>query len=223
MSRPQTARCGRLRSACTAAAATTWSPRRELHASSGGFTPAGGDQQGEHGGQRSIVAHPPDYRFAPKMPGHERLTAFVYWTLSRVLAGPWCTANPGGPRRRRDQDRASRARRRHAQLGTAFPEGRRRREPAESAYYLGTNRNKRSVTATLPSPPGQALVRDLVSIATCSWRTCGRRHGALRARRRSLRQLNPKLVYCSVTGYDARPAPTGSAPATTTPSRAWAG
>ncbi len=88
--------------------------------------------------------------------------------LSRVLAGPWCTQtladlgadvikverpashnHPGG-----DDTRG---------WGPPFLKDRDGNDTAEAAYYLGCNRNKRSVTIDLAQPEGQALVRRLVA------------------------------------------------------------
>ena len=88
--------------------------------------------------------------------------------LSRVLAGPWCTqtladlgadvikverpasdGHPGG-----DDTRG---------WGPPFLKDAAGHETQEAAYYLGCNRNKRSITIDLAQPQGQALVRRLVA------------------------------------------------------------
>src|SRR5436853_221891 len=81
--------------------------------------------------------------------------------LSRVLAGPWCTQTladlgadvikverPGSG----DDTRG---------WGPPFLKDRDGADTAEAAYYLGTNRNKRSITIDIAKPAGQALVRHL--------------------------------------------------------------
>ena len=122
--------------------------------------------------------------------------------LSRVLAGPWCTqtlADLGA-----DVIKVERPgqRRRHAQLGPALPEGRDGADTAEAAYYLGTNRNKRSVTCDIAQPAGQALIRELVQ--QCDVFVENFKVGDM-ARYgldyESLSALNPRLVYCSITGF----------------------
>ncbi|HYF17014.1 MAG TPA: CoA transferase, partial [Ramlibacter sp.] len=83
--------------------------------------------------------------------------------LSRVLAGPWCTQNladlgadvikverPGNG----DDTRS---------WGPPFLKDRQGQDTREAAYYLGTNRNKRSVTCDIATPEGQALVRELAA------------------------------------------------------------
>ena len=77
--------------------------------------------------------------------------------------------------------------------------------PAEhrmSAYYLSANRGKRSITIDLATPDGAALVRQLAAEADVLLENYkvgqlakyGLDHAALSA-------LNPRLVYCSITGY----------------------
>jgi crotonobetainyl-CoA:carnitine CoA-transferase CaiB-like acyl-CoA transferase len=75
-------------------------------------------------------------------------------------------------------------------------------DSAEAAYYLGANRNKRSVTCDLSHPAGQALVRQLVShchVFVENFKVGDMaRYGLDFA---SLQAINPALVYCSVTGF----------------------
>ncbi|MBL0920213.1 MAG: CoA transferase [Hydrogenophaga sp.] len=126
---------------------------------------------------------------------------------SRVLAGPWCTqtladlgadvvkverprsgSHPGG-----DDTRG---------WGPPFLRGRDGQDTAEAAYYLGTNRNKRSITCDLSVPAGQALIRELVARADVFVENYKvgdmARYGLDFA---ALRAINPKLVYCSITGF----------------------
>jgi crotonobetainyl-CoA:carnitine CoA-transferase CaiB-like acyl-CoA transferase len=72
----------------------------------------------------------------------------------------------------------------------------------DAAYYLGTNRNKRSVTCDIATAEGQQLIRQLVQgcdVFIENFKVGDMaRYGLDYA---SLSQLNPKLVYCSVTGF----------------------
>jgi crotonobetainyl-CoA:carnitine CoA-transferase CaiB-like acyl-CoA transferase len=74
--------------------------------------------------------------------------------------------------------------------------------PGESAYFIATNRNKRSLTVNLQSPAGQSIVQDLAALSDVlveNFRT-----GALDRLGLGYDQLsnvNPRLVYCSVSGY----------------------
>ncbi len=122
--------------------------------------------------------------------------------LSRVLAGPWCTQTladlgadvvkverPGSG----DDTRG---------WGPPFLKDREGRDTAEAAYYLGTNRNKRSVTIDIARPEGQDLVRRLADGADVvieNFKVGDMARYGLDAA--SLRATRPRLVYCSITGY----------------------
>jgi crotonobetainyl-CoA:carnitine CoA-transferase CaiB-like acyl-CoA transferase len=122
--------------------------------------------------------------------------------LSRVLAGPWCTQTladlgadvikierPGSG----DDTRS---------WGPPFLKDDQGQDTAEAAYYLGANRNKRSVTCDIAQPAGQALIRELVQhcdVFVENFKVGDMaRYGLDFA---SLQAINPKLVYCSVTGF----------------------
>ncbi len=122
--------------------------------------------------------------------------------LSRVLAGPWCTQNladlgadvikierPGSG----DDTRG---------WGPPFLKDAAGHDTAEAAYYLGANRNKRSVTCDIAQPEGQQLIRDLVKHCDVFIENFKvgdmARYGLDYA---SLSAINPRLVYCSVTGF----------------------
>ncbi|HMS74889.1 CaiB/BaiF CoA-transferase family protein [Gordonia sp. (in: high G+C Gram-positive bacteria)] len=72
----------------------------------------------------------------------------------------------------------------------------------DSGFYLSTNRNKRSITVDHSTPEGARLIRDLAAksdVLVENFRTgvlakYGLDHD-------SLREINPRLVYCSVTGF----------------------
>ena len=81
--------------------------------------------------------------------------------LSRVLAGPWCTqtlADLGADVIKIERPGTGDDTR---TWGPPFLKDREGRDTAEAAYYLGTNRNKRSVTCDIARPDGQALIREL--------------------------------------------------------------
>jgi crotonobetainyl-CoA:carnitine CoA-transferase CaiB-like acyl-CoA transferase len=122
--------------------------------------------------------------------------------LSRVLAGPWCTQTladlgadvvkverPGTG----DDTRG---------WGPPFLNDRDGATTAEAAYFLGTNRNKRSITVDIAQPEGQALIRELA--LTCdvfveNYKVGDMARYGLDAA--TLCALNPRLVYCSITGF----------------------
>ncbi|MBC7444209.1 MAG: CoA transferase, partial [Polaromonas sp.] len=122
--------------------------------------------------------------------------------LSRVLAGPWCTqtlADLGADvikieRTGSGDDTRS--------WGPPFLKDDDGLETHEAAYYLGANRNKRSVTCDIAQPAGQALIRELVAhcdVFVENFKVGDMaRYGLDYA---SLKVLNPRLVYCSITGF----------------------
>jgi crotonobetainyl-CoA:carnitine CoA-transferase CaiB-like acyl-CoA transferase len=123
--------------------------------------------------------------------------------LSRVLAGPYATMVLGDlgadvlkiehPERGDDT--------RH--WGPPFVGG---EAGDESAYFLSINRNKRSVGVDLKSPDGLERIRTLAAGADVvieNWK-----RGALEKMGlgyEALRERNPGLVYCSITGFGPGP------------------
>ena len=75
-------------------------------------------------------------------------------------------------------------------------------KPVEAAYYLAANRGKRSVTLDIAKPEGQALARELAAkcdVVAENFKVGDlKRYGLDYA---SLAAVNPKLVYCSITGF----------------------
>jgi crotonobetainyl-CoA:carnitine CoA-transferase CaiB-like acyl-CoA transferase len=75
-------------------------------------------------------------------------------------------------------------------------------ETNERSTFLSTNRAKRSITIDLAHPEGQALVRQLAAqsdVLLENFKTGDlKRYGLDYA---SLREVNPRLVYCSITGF----------------------
>lgn len=130
------------------------------------------------------------------------LDDIVVLDLSRVLAGPWCTQNladlgatvikvekPGegddtrkwGPIYLKDPATGARA---------------------DSAYYLAANRGKRSITVDMATEDGQQILRDLAAKADVvveNYKLGGLKKYGLDYD--SLSKLNPRLVYCSITGF----------------------
>ncbi len=119
--------------------------------------------------------------------------------LARILAGPWAgqvlgdlgadvvkIESPAG-----DDTRT---------WGPPFidnPDGTR-----DAAYFHAANRGKRSVVADFTTPEGQAIVRDLIADADVvieNFKVGGlAKYGLDYAR---LAAINPRLVYCSITGF----------------------
>ena len=73
---------------------------------------------------------------------------------------------------------------------------------ADAVYYLCANRNKKSVTLDISTPEGQRIVRDLASTSDIVLENF--KAGGLAAYGldyASLRAINPRLIYCSITGF----------------------
>ena len=122
--------------------------------------------------------------------------------LSRVLAGPWCTQNLADlgadviKIERPQQGDDTRG------WGPPFLQDDQGQETREAAYYLGANRNKRSVTCDIAQDKGQALIRELVrhcDVFVENFKVGDMARYGLDPV--SLLALNPKLVYCSITGF----------------------
>jgi formyl-CoA transferase len=74
--------------------------------------------------------------------------------------------------------------------------------PGEAAYFLAANRNKRSITVNLKAPEGQEILRRLASMSDVLVENF--RAGTLERvglGYDDLQELNPALVFCSVSGY----------------------
>ncbi len=122
--------------------------------------------------------------------------------LSRVLAGPWASQvladlgaevikveRPGGG----DETRS---------WGPPWLRDAQGAETRDAAYFASTNRGKKSIALDLARPEGQAIVRRLAQRSDVLLENY--KVGAL-ARRglgyEDLAALNPRLVYCSITGF----------------------
>jgi crotonobetainyl-CoA:carnitine CoA-transferase CaiB-like acyl-CoA transferase len=135
-------------------------------------------------------------------PRHRPLDGIRVLDLSRVLAGPWCTQNladlgaqvikierPGTG----DETRS---------WGPPFLRDTAGDNTSESAYYLCANRNKQSVAIDMSAPEGAALIREFAKacdVVVENFKVGGLKKYGLDYE--SLSTLNPRLVYCSVTGF----------------------
>jgi crotonobetainyl-CoA:carnitine CoA-transferase CaiB-like acyl-CoA transferase len=122
--------------------------------------------------------------------------------LSRVLAGPWCSqtlADLGADVIKIERPQTGDDTR---GWGPPFLHDDQGRESAEAAYYLGANRNKRSVTCDISQPQGQALIRSLA--ANCDVFLENFKVGDMQRYGLdwpALKAIHPRLVYCSITGF----------------------
>ena len=122
--------------------------------------------------------------------------------LTRVLAGPWATQNLADMGaevikiERPVQGDDTRG------WGPPFLKDADGNETRDSSYFLSANRGKKSVTCDLSQPEGQALIRALakdadVVVENYKVGTLARYGLAYE----DLQQINPRLVYCSITGF----------------------
>jgi crotonobetainyl-CoA:carnitine CoA-transferase CaiB-like acyl-CoA transferase len=122
--------------------------------------------------------------------------------LSRILAGPWAgqiLADLGADVIKVERPGAGDDTR---SWGPPFLKDRGGAETKEAGYYLSVNRGKRSVTLSIDKPEGQRIVRALAARADIVLENY--KVGTL-ARfglgYEDLKAVNPKLIYCSVTGF----------------------
>ena len=122
--------------------------------------------------------------------------------LTRVLAGPWCAQNladlgaavikverPGVG----DDTRS---------WGPPYLRDEAGNDTSEAAYYLSANRGKQAICVDIATAEGQTIIRDLVlqsDVVLENYRVGQlKKYGLDYA---SLKQLNPDLIYCSITGF----------------------
>ena len=126
--------------------------------------------------------------------------------LSRVLAGPWASQllgdlgadvikveKPGENGKGGDDTRG---------WGPPWLADGAGVPTTDAAYFLCTNRNKRSLTVDITQPAGQAIVRELAAqsdVVLENFKVDGLKAYGLDYT--SLAALNPRLVYCSITGF----------------------
>ena len=122
--------------------------------------------------------------------------------LSRVLAGPWCTqmlADLGADVVKVERPVAGDDTR---HWGPPFLRDEDGQDTAHASYYTACNRNKRSIAIDIAKPEGQALIRQMAQgseILVENFKVGGLAHYGLDYA--SLHALNPRLIYCSVTGF----------------------
>ena len=122
--------------------------------------------------------------------------------LGRIMAAPWCTqvlADLGADVIKVERPGAGDDTRGWGPPFLKAPDG---SDTKEAGYFLSVNRGKRSVTIDVSKPEGQAIVRRLAEdsdVVIENYKVGALARYGLDAA--SLRALNPRLVYCSVTGF----------------------
>jgi crotonobetainyl-CoA:carnitine CoA-transferase CaiB-like acyl-CoA transferase len=142
------------------------------------------------------VAHPTE------KPMSGALSHIRVLDLSRVLAGPWAGQIFGdlGAEVIKVERPGSGDDTRH--WGPPYIKDAEGNDSREAAYFQSANRNKQSLTLDFTQSEGQRLVRELV--AQCDVLLENFKVGGLAAYGldyESLKAINPRLIYCSITGF----------------------
>jgi formyl-CoA transferase len=122
--------------------------------------------------------------------------------LSRVLAGPWCSqslADLGADVIKVERPGAGDDTR---GWGPPFLKDRDGEDTDDSAYYLAANRNKRSIEVDLSTDAGRDVVLALARVSDVVLENY--KVGTLKKYGldyEGLKAINPRLVYCSITGF----------------------
>jgi crotonobetainyl-CoA:carnitine CoA-transferase CaiB-like acyl-CoA transferase len=122
--------------------------------------------------------------------------------LSRVLAGPWCTqmlADLGADVVKVERPVAGDDTR---HWGPPFLRDDNGNDTREASYFTACNRNKRSITIDRAHPEGQALLQRMAceaDVVVENFKVGGLRQYGLDYD--SLKARNPRLIYCSITGF----------------------
>jgi crotonobetainyl-CoA:carnitine CoA-transferase CaiB-like acyl-CoA transferase len=130
------------------------------------------------------------------------LSGLRVFDLTRILAGPTCTqlfGDLGADIIKIEKPGAGDDTRKWGPPYVKDSEG---RDTTESAYYLSSNRNKRSVAIDIAKPEGQALAKRLIAkcdIVIENFKVGDvARYGLSYA---DLKEEHPRLIYCSITGF----------------------
>jgi len=122
--------------------------------------------------------------------------------LSRVLAGPWCTqilADLGADVVKIERPGVGDDTR---GWGPPFLKDTDGHDTNQSTYFTACNRNKRSVTVDMATPEGRTLLQQMAAqsdVVVENFKTGGLAQYGLDYQ--SLKGANPRLIYCSVTGF----------------------
>ncbi|MEY3381431.1 MAG: hypothetical protein RL468_2029 [Pseudomonadota bacterium] len=122
--------------------------------------------------------------------------------LSRVLAGPWCTqilADLGADVVKIERPLSGDDTR---HWGPPFLQDAQGQDTTHASYFTCTNRNKRSMTLDIAKPEGQAIIRQMAAqsdVLVENFKVGGLAHYGLDYA--SLKDINPRLIYCSITGF----------------------
>ncbi len=130
------------------------------------------------------------------------LAGITVLDLTRILAGPFCTqilGDLGADVIKIERPGVGDDTRR---FGPPFLHDANGDATAESAYFMGANRNKRSVAVDIGKPEGQALIRDIAAksdLLVENFKMGNLARYGLGYD--DLKDAMPGLVYCSITGF----------------------
>ncbi|MEK9684631.1 MAG: CaiB/BaiF CoA-transferase family protein [Rhodospirillaceae bacterium] len=130
------------------------------------------------------------------------LSGLTVLDLTRILAGPFCTqilGDLGADVIKIERPGSGDDTRRFA---PPYLKNARGEDTSEAAYFMGTNRNKRSVAVDISKAEGQKIIRQIAEKADVLVENFKlgnlKRYGL---GYEDLRLINPGLVYCSITGF----------------------
>lgn len=122
--------------------------------------------------------------------------------LSRILAGPWATqvlADYGAEVIKVERPESGDDTRQWGPPFIKYDDG---TDSSEAAYFASANRGKRSITIDFTQLAGQELIKKLVlacDVLVENFKVGGLSQYGLDYE--NLRTINPKLIYCSITGF----------------------
>ena len=122
--------------------------------------------------------------------------------MSRILAGPWAgqlLADLGADVIKIERPKCGDDTR---SWGPPYLKDRDGKDTEDAAYFFCANRGKKSVTVDITCPEGQEIIRKLArqsDVLIENYKVGGLANYGLDYH--SLSKINPKLIYCSITGF----------------------
>ncbi|KAG9249886.1 CoA-transferase family III domain-containing protein [Emericellopsis atlantica] len=152
-------------------------------------------------GRRTFTATTVSHREAPPLP----LEGYRVLDMTRVLAGPYCTqilGDLGAEVIKVEHPVTGDDTRAWGPPFAKYETGSSQEGPGESAYFLGVNRNKKSIGLNFQRKEGVEILHKLA--AECDILVENYKPNALKKYSmdyETLRKINPRLIYTSITGY----------------------
>jgi crotonobetainyl-CoA:carnitine CoA-transferase CaiB-like acyl-CoA transferase len=130
------------------------------------------------------------------------LAGYKVLDMSRILAGPWAgqlLADLGADVIKVERPKCGDDTR---SWGPPYLQDREGNDTKDAAYFFCANRGKKSVTVDITCPEGQEIIRQLANqsdVLIENYKVGGLANYGLDYH--SLSKINPKLIYCSITGF----------------------